>query len=152
MAQMQHRVLAVLCIGALAAACASAAPFAKTFRFTQPDGRQIEVWGEGDEFRAVFEHRGYTIVWDEATKAYTYARLSADETELISTGLLVGRDDPALNGLPQHLRITPVAAAEQARFEHSIIAFGIGHAHGHVRAEKTDPFERPALHGVGGPG
>jgi len=115
MAQMQHRVFTVLCIGALAAACASAAPFAKTFRFTQPDGRQIEVWGEGDEFRAVFEHRGYTIVWDQATKAYTYAKLSADGTELIPTRLLVGRDDPALNGLPQHLRIAPEAAAEQAR-------------------------------------
>ena len=54
MAQMQHRVLTVLCMGALVAACASAAPFAKTFRFTQPDGTRIEVWGEGDEFRAVF--------------------------------------------------------------------------------------------------
>ena len=80
---------------------------------SQPDGTRI--WGEGDEFRAVFEHQGYTVVWDEATKAYAYARLSADGTELIPTQLLVGRDDPALNGLPQHLRVDPEVAAEQAR-------------------------------------
>ena len=115
MAQIQHRVLTVLCMGVLAAACVSAAPFAKTFRFTQPDGTRIEVWGEGDEFRAVFEHRGYTVVRDRATKAYTYARLSADGTELLPTRLVVGQADPAASGLPQHLRIAPEAAAAQAR-------------------------------------
>ena len=99
----------------LAAACVSAAPFAKTFSFTQPDGTRIEVWGEGDEFRAVFEHRGYTIVRDRVTKAYTYARLSADGTALVPTRLLVGQADPAASGLPQHLRIAPEAAAAQAR-------------------------------------
>lgn len=115
MAQMKHRVLTVLCMGVLAAACASAAPFAKTFSFTQPDGTRIEVWGEGDEFRAVFEHRGYTVVRDRATMAYTYARLSADGTALLPTRLLVGQADPAASGLPQHLRIAPEAAAAQAR-------------------------------------
>ncbi|HRU70240.1 MAG TPA: M6 family metalloprotease domain-containing protein [Kiritimatiellia bacterium] len=112
---MKHKVLTVLCMGVLAAACVSAAPFAKTFRFTQPDGTRIEVWGEGDEFRAVFEHGGYTVVLDPVTKAYTYARLSADGTELLPTRLLAGRDDPALNGLPQHLRVDPAAAAARAR-------------------------------------
>ena len=75
------------------------------------------MWGEGDEFRAVFEHQGYTVVWDEATKAYAYARLSADGTELIPTQLLVGRDDPALNGLPQHLRVEVAAEQARQRFE-----------------------------------
>ena len=104
---------------ALAVGCCAmtlqAAPFAETFRFTQPDGTQIEVWGEGDEFRAIFEHQGYAVVMNPATRTYTYARLSADGTALIPTRLVVGRDDPAVNGLPQHLRITPEAERAQAR-------------------------------------
>lgn len=96
-----------------------AAPFAKTIHFRQPDGTQVELWGKGDDFHAVFEHNGYTVVFDPVRKAYVYARLSADATELIPTRLEVGKADPAANGLPQHLRITPEArrAQVQARFE-----------------------------------
>jgi len=61
----------------LAAPLSHAAPFAETFQFTQPDGTQIAVWGEGDEFHAVFEHDGYTVLFDRATKMYLYATLSA---------------------------------------------------------------------------
>jgi M6 family metalloprotease-like protein len=92
-----------------------AAPFAKTVHFTQPDGAQIAIWGEGDEFRAVFEHNGYTVVCDPATRTYMYARLSADGSELIPTRLVVGRDDPVAGGLPQHLRIAEEAARANAR-------------------------------------
>jgi len=63
------------CIAALFAAVfllltlqtSHAAPFARTFQFTQPDGTQSEVWGEGDEFYAVFEHDGYTVLFDRVT-------------------------------------------------------------------------------------
>ncbi len=118
MVPFNNKMLRVVCGLFLAAACVRGAPFAKTFQFTQPDGTRIEFWGEGDEFRAVFEHNGYTVVMDAARKTYTYARLSADGTELIPTRLDVGKADPAANGLPQHLRITPEAARAQtlARF------------------------------------
>jgi len=103
----------------LTASLVQAAPFAKTFRFKQPDGTRIEVWGQGDEFSAVFEHQGYTVVMDPARKTYTYARLSADGSELIPTRLDVGKADPQTSGLPQHLRVSPEAAAakRKARFE-----------------------------------
>jgi len=42
-----------------------AAPFAKRFSFTQPSGIRIELWGQGDEFYAVFETLdGYTVVFE----------------------------------------------------------------------------------------
>lgn len=93
----------------------SAAPFAKTIEFTQPNGAVIELWGEGDEFSAFFEHNGYTVVYDAARQAYMYARLNGDESELIATRLEAGSVDPALQGLPQHLRPTlPAIATERA--------------------------------------
>ncbi len=115
MVPFNNKILRVVSALFLMAACVQAAPFAKTFKFTQPDGTRIEIWGEGDEFRAVFEHNGYTVVMDAARKTYTYARLSADGTELIPTRLDVGKADPQANGLPQHLRITSEAALAQAQ-------------------------------------
>ena len=101
---------------ALAAVSSFAAPFAQKIPYTQPDGTQIELWGEGDEFYAVFESLdGYTVVFDPATKAYQYAQLSPDGSALLPTGSLVGKDDPATLGLAKHLRITPEAVKEQAQ-------------------------------------
>ena len=113
--------IARLCVGLFlfAGTYALAAPFAKTFPFTQPDGTVVELWGEGDEFSAVFEHDGYSVVFDPARSAYMYARLNGDGTELIPTRLEVGKSDPAANGLPEHLRASPsaVLAQRRARFE-----------------------------------
>lgn len=68
------RFLLMLGLGVLAAVSSFAAPFAQKVPFTQPDGTQIELWGEGDEFHAVFESlEGYTVVFDPATKTYYYA-------------------------------------------------------------------------------
>ena len=64
---------------ALVPVLAFGAPFAERMPFTQPDGSRIELWGEGDEFYAVFETlQGYTVVFDPALKAYCYARLALD--------------------------------------------------------------------------
>ena len=47
-----------------------AAPFAKRIPFVQPDGTAIELWGQGDEFYAVFETLdGYTVVYDQDRKS-----------------------------------------------------------------------------------
>lgn len=103
----------------LTAVSLRAAPFAKTIQFQQPDGTQVELWGEGDEFHAVFEHNEYTVVFDPVRKAYVYARLSANGAELIPTRLEVGKADPEASGLPKHLRITPESrqAKVRTRFE-----------------------------------
>jgi len=93
-----------------------AAPFAQKIDFTQPDGTAITLWGEGDDFSAVFETLdGYTVVFDAPAKTYYYARVSDDGTSLVSTGLAVGKKfDPKKLGLTPHLRITAEARREQA--------------------------------------
>ncbi|HOX57104.1 MAG TPA: immunoglobulin domain-containing protein [Candidatus Paceibacterota bacterium] len=94
---------------------APAAPFARRFAFTQPDGTQIVLWGQGDEFHAVFETLdGYTVVFNQKTGAYDYAGVSADGAELVSTGVAVGHSPPATPKLKPHVRINPLAAKRQA--------------------------------------
>lgn len=91
-----------------------AAPFAETLSFRQPDGTGIELWGEGNEFYAVFETLdGYAVVFDPDSRAYHYARLSPDGTELWSTGVWVGQGNPQALGLTKHLRISPDAVRRQ---------------------------------------
>jgi M6 family metalloprotease-like protein len=93
-----------------------AAPFAKTISFTQPDGTPIELWGQGDEFYANFETLdGYTVVFDHALKAYCFAELAADESQLISTGVQVHQGNPAALGLSQHLRLGREAIRRQVQ-------------------------------------
>lgn len=91
-----------------------AAPFAKNFHFTQPDKTEITLWGEGDDFQAVFETTtGYTVVFDPQQKTYFYAERSMDGTSLLSTG--VPAHYPAPKSLAPHIRIDPRAAADAAR-------------------------------------
>ena len=91
-----------------------ASPFTDEIVFTQPDGAQIEMWGSGDEFYAWFETLdGYSVVFDRATRAYCFARVSRDGAALESTGVQVHRGDPRALGLPKHLRIKPEAVKLQ---------------------------------------
>lgn len=90
------------------------APFAKFLHFTQPDRTEIRIWGQGDEFHAVFETTsGYTVVFDPQMNAYFYAKLSGDGKSLLSTGVMAHY--PAPEGLAKHLRIDPATAAAAAR-------------------------------------
>ena len=109
------RILALLAAAVLVAAPRlSAAPFAETISFTQPDGAQIELWGQGDEFYANFETLdGFTVVFDQDLQAYCYAELSGDESRLISTRVLVQAGDPEALGLDKHLRLGPEAVRKQ---------------------------------------
>ena len=92
-----------------------AAPFARQIPFTQPDGTTITLWGQGDEFQAVFETLdGYTVAFNHKTKSYEYADLSTDGSTLLPSGLIVGRDNPAAATLAKHIRITPLARHKQA--------------------------------------
>jgi M6 family metalloprotease-like protein len=111
------RALALAC--ACLAARTDAAPFDKMIVFTQPDGTAVKLHGRGDEFRADFEtFDGYTVVYDQAARAYVYAARSADGSKLVSSGLFVGRDDPRANGLAQHVRADPKAAKAEALKRH----------------------------------
>lgn len=98
--------------------CCSAtrgAPFAEQTTFRQPDGGQIVLWGEGDEFYAVFETLdGYTVLFNQQSRAYEYAQLSADGEQLILTGVVVGQGDPLAAGLKPHVRSNPEAIKKEA--------------------------------------
>jgi M6 family metalloprotease-like protein len=90
------------------------APFAKRIVFVQPDGTRIELFGRGDEFYAVFETlEGYTVIFDDAARAYCYARLSNDECALVSTGVQVQSAAGQALELQQHLRIGAEAVRRQ---------------------------------------
>jgi M6 family metalloprotease-like protein len=107
--------LALLLATPLLVTPAFAAPFAKKISFIQPDATRIELWAEGDEFYAVFETLdGYTVVFDQATRAYQYAKLSPDGTTLLASGVQVGKGNPAAMGLAKHVRIKPEAVKKQA--------------------------------------
>ena len=70
----------------------SAAPFDRDMTFTQPDGTKITFRGKGDEFYATFTYNGYSIVYDQPTRAYYYAKCSADGTTLELTDAKAGID------------------------------------------------------------
>lgn len=91
-----------------------AAPFSEYVEFTQPDNTRITLWGEGDEFHAVFETtEGYSVVFEPQKKAYYYARRSVDGKKLHTTGVLAHKNVPP--GLEKHLRIDRDAAVAAAR-------------------------------------
>jgi M6 family metalloprotease-like protein len=97
--------------------CLWAAPFSKYIHFTQPDNTQITLWGEGDEFHAVFETTtGYTVVFDPQKKAYFYAERSTDGKNLLSTGVLAHHQVPPT--LARHARVDPDAVSVAARARH----------------------------------
>jgi len=81
----------------------------------QPDGRVIQVYLKGDEF----------LHWHEDTLGYTILRLSKTDSwfyavkdplgALVSSGALVGRDDPLLLNVPKHLLQNGVLTQSMAR-------------------------------------
>ena len=105
----------LLVVAALAAGTSiEASPFRNLqVPFTQPDGTKIKVIGSGDEFYAVFETAdGFTVVFDEALKAYCFAKLAADG-KLVSTGQQIHLADAAALGLVPHLRMSKQARSQQ---------------------------------------
>lgn len=84
-----------------------ASPFiGKIFKFTQPDGTQIEVRGWGDQHYAVFETLdGYTIVKNPITGFYEIAQLSNDGNRLESAPGPQGNLDGVRTSVQPSLRI-----------------------------------------------
>lgn len=80
------------------AATALAAPYPREGRsveWTQPDGTTVRLRVIGDEFyaRSTTED-GYTVLFDEATRAYVYAKQGEDGESLVSSGVLAGQPVP----------------------------------------------------------
>ena len=87
----------------------------ETSRITQPDGEPLEVRIWGDEYYRVVESlAGYTLIPDAVTGEVCFARLSADGSELVSTGVRAG-SGAGNPGLPRHLRIDPRVRDEIVR-------------------------------------
>lgn len=121
------RLLGVVWAMVVLCGVAEAAPFARQIPFVQPDGTDIVLWGEGDEFRAVFETLdGYTVIFDAHSRAYHYARHSVDGTLLESSGVWVGKGDPKALGLAKHLRADAQVVRKQARIRQERWEAGMG--------------------------
>ena len=113
------RQLLFLCIFAAVALISSKAYGAPVrggiFELRQPHGATIAVRIWGDEFYQVVESLdGYTLIRDSDTGLICYARLSADGTELVSTGIRAGGSYKNL-GIESHIRILPQAAGRKIR-------------------------------------
>ena len=110
---MKHPLFVRLAIAAASlflVTSVSGAPFAKRIDYIQPGGEKIVLWGEGDEFHAVFETLdGYSVVFDSVQGGYCYAVAGAGGS-LSSSGILVDtwrKNLPA--GLTPHLRASKAA-------------------------------------------
>src|SRR5262245_10104380 len=89
---------------------------AKVFTFTQPDGRQIQLRGWGNQHYAVFETLdGYTVMKNPQTGYFEIARLSADGNALEPTAGPPGRLDGAAAGVARGLRVNRQTAVAVAR-------------------------------------
>jgi len=112
----------------LMTAAASAAPIqGEIVPIREPDGTTVELRVWGDEFYAVGETvDGYTVVRDPVTGLLSYATLSSDGTELVSTGVPAGEPAPT-RLVRKHVRVTPEAARVKAlavREEFESAAYG----------------------------
>ena len=79
--------------------------FDQEFIFTQPDGSKFRAIGTGNQNYAVFKTpEGFPIIKDPVTNFYHYARLNEAGSELLSSDLRVGLDDPRQANLPRDVR------------------------------------------------
>jgi M6 family metalloprotease-like protein len=79
----------------------------REFTFHNPDQTVIRVRGWGDQNAAVFETLdGYTVVKDRVSGFYHYATVSSDGSDLVSTGIPIGRvAAPDALGVPKGVRM-----------------------------------------------
>jgi M6 family metalloprotease-like protein len=78
---------------------------------TQPNGEVINCFASGDEFyNWVHDKDNYTIIKDSKTGYYVYALKSGDE--LISSGYVVGKTNPASAGIEKGINISGNKMAE----------------------------------------
>lgn len=72
----------------------------------QPDGTVLNLFVTGDEFyNRLHDEGNFTIIRNPSTGWLEYAVLSGDQ--LVSTGLVPGKDDPAMHGLNPGIDLPP---------------------------------------------
>lgn len=117
--------LLVLCV--FCAPAWGAPVFGKKMKFRQPDGTLIDVIVWGDEFyQHVESPDGYSLLRDPASGKICYAGLSADDRQLVSTGIVVSSKAPASMGLKRHLRAAPEVIRRQVNAAKSTYASAPG--------------------------
>ncbi|NVO03231.1 MAG: M6 family metalloprotease domain-containing protein [Bacteroidetes bacterium] len=84
-----------------------AAPYnGKIQQFKQPDGSLVDLKLFGTEFYMRAEGLdGYTLIRDKVNNWICYAQLSADQTELISTGIIYKGQKDVITSLKNNLNI-----------------------------------------------
>ena len=100
----------------LAPSPAAALPFDRDFSFTQPGGTVITYHGKGDNYYAKFSYRGYSIIRDDARRAYVYAKCSEDGTALEPTAAVAGVD-PVPEGVGKDEEAKLTKAARRASWQ-----------------------------------
>lgn len=86
----------------------------KLVQYRQPDGTTFDVRLWGDEFFAYQEtEEGYLVVRDPQSKQFCYARVTADEDNIVSTSVRVGQRPPP--GLARKQRLAPGKAFAKSR-------------------------------------
>jgi M6 family metalloprotease-like protein len=104
-------LLLMLCLCGLSARGAFLRDVPVTVR--QPNGSALQVLASGDEFyNWLHDRKGYTIVQDQTTGYFVYARLQGDR--LVPTPTVAGVTDPAEAGYTPWTNISP-RAEEQIR-------------------------------------
>ncbi|MBN1515641.1 M6 family metalloprotease domain-containing protein [Candidatus Sumerlaeota bacterium] len=83
----------------------------------QPDATTVSVRIWGDEYYQIIETLdGYTLTLDQTTSYAVYAILSADASELLSSGVPAGDNPP--DGLAKHLRIKSESLVQEVADAH----------------------------------
>jgi M6 family metalloprotease-like protein len=107
MIPMQSRIRTVLFLLSIVAVGASAAPL--TFLpqvLRQPDGGILNCFASGDEFyNWLHDKDGFTIIQDQQSGYYVYARLQNEE--IVPTSLIALRSNPASAGLQPWIKLPP---------------------------------------------
>jgi M6 family metalloprotease-like protein len=118
--------------------------FDQEFVFTQPDGSKFKAIGSGNQYYALFKTpEGFPIVKDPETNFYHYARLNEARSELLSSALRVGLDDPRQADLPRDLQLNTLEMGESA-----VVASGLPPSRSRWetrRAERRGDVETPGM-------
>ncbi len=87
-----------------------AAPFAQWFDMRQANGTIVRVWGEGNDFSAIFESEdGHTVKFHPNLNSYVYVTKDEATGALVLTDIIVGKETTELENIPLHLRDTSKA-------------------------------------------
>jgi len=107
--------LALAVVAAMVALNGHAVPYnGEAFTYLQPDGSTFTVKLWGDEFFAYQETEdGHLVVRDPKSRFYSYARVSADGSDIVSTGVRVGKKVPP--GLARSQRLSRAGVAAKGR-------------------------------------